>query len=383
MQHIEENKTGGELAKSNPGEVQPKFRLRFSILALLIFTALVAAYFASRDTDLLSLSMNGNNILPLPVDSYPDVPGRWELVNPNELPLDRILYRQCREFESLPATDRAAVRRSISKPMENTLWEFARRSSVFALRDEDPDRIRAGLVAMSMLPNRHDFRDVYMTLGQLRGATDEFGLGYEVFAEIAEICIPGTSRYNMGVMLKEMTGRDPSSTKSKNFVETEYGIGYVRSGRGPYDQNGDLLSTAMRIANAIEETDPGYRANSFKIGQKTKPTYWFHSHDLDNAAIQNELKSAVQFRATIDPKVAKNQRFVIDVYEFKSTEIVERLQAVANEQEMVDRTAILAVSHENIVCIIGTRTDLADGETNESNQSLKRFLPSFNTAIAK
>ena len=140
-------------------------RIRFSIFTLLIVTTIIAAYFASRDTDLVALNMNSNEILPLPMDTYSDVPGRWGLLNPKEIPLDRILYRQCQKFESLSETERAAVRSSISDSMENTLWEFARRSSVFALRNEDPDRIRAGLVAMSMLPKRHDFRDVYMTLG--------------------------------------------------------------------------------------------------------------------------------------------------------------------------------------------------------------------------
>ena len=347
--------------------------IRFSILGLLLVTALVAVYFASRDADLLSLSMNGNDILPLPVDSYSDLRGHWGLLNPREMLLDRVLYRQCKKFENLSANQRVAVRRSISEPMEDTLWEFARRSSVFALRDDDPDRVRAGLVALSMLPNRHDYRDVYMTLGKLRGAADELGIDYKDFAEIADICVPGTSRYNMGMMLKEMTGCDPSSTKSKNFVQTEFGIGYVRSGRGPYDPNGDLLSTAMRIANAIEETDPSYQANSFKIGQKTSPTYWLPSHNLDSTSIENDLKSAVQFQATIDRKIAKNQRFVIDVYEFKSADMVEQLQVAADEEGMVDKTAILAVSHENIFCIIGSRTYLAGGETHETNAALKRF----------
>ena len=174
-------------------------------------------------------------------------------------------------------------------------------------------------------------------------------------------------------MLNEMTGRDPSSTGSKNFVQTEYGMGYVMSGKGPYDPNGNLLSIAMRIAAAIEETDPNYRANSFKIGQTTSPTYWLRSHGLDNATIQANLKSSVQFRATIDAKIAKHQRFVVDVYEFKSVEIAEQLQAAADSQGMTDKTAILAMRYENTFCIIGTRTYLDGGETHETNDSLKRF----------
>ena len=356
-------------------------RIRFSIFALLVVTTIIAAYFASRDTDLLALNMSSNEILPLPLDTYPDVPSRWGLLSPRELPLDRILYRQCQKFESLSGTERAAVRSSISDPMEDTLWEFARRSSVFALRNEDPDRIRAGLVAMSMLPKRHDFRDVYMTLGLLCRAGHMLEYDPAMFEEIAAICVPGTSRYNMGVMLNEMTARDPSSTKSKNFVETEYGIGYVRSDKGPYDPNGNLLLIAMRVAAAIEETDSNYRANSFKIGQTTSPTYWLHSHGLGNATIQADLKSAVQFCATIDRKLAQYQRFVVDVYEFKSGEIVEQLQAAADSQEMINKTAILAISHQNTFCIIGTKTYLDGGETHETSDSLERFGPRVRSAF--
>ena len=249
-----------------------------------MLTAIVAIYFGSRDTDLASLTMNGNDILPLPVDSYPDLPGRWGLLNPKELPLDRVLYRQCREFENLSALDRSAVHQSISKPMENTLWEFARRSSVFALRDEDPDRVRAGLVALTMLPTKHDFRDVYMTLGLLSRAGKQLEHDPAVFEEVAEICVSGTAQYGTGVMMKEMTQRDPSGTRSKNFVETDQGIGYVRFGQGPYDTTGDLLSTSMGIARAIEEIDPNYHARSFEIGQTTSPTYWLRSADLDSAS---------------------------------------------------------------------------------------------------
>ena len=357
-------------------------RIRFSIFTLLVVTAIIAAYFASRDTDLLALNMNSNEILPLPLDTYPDVPGRWWLLNPRELPLDRILYRQCQKFESLSGTERAAVRSSISDPMEDTLWEFARRSSVFALRNEDPDRIRAGLVALSMLPNQHDYRDVYMTLGLLRRAGLMLEYDPAMIGEIEAICIPGTSRYSMGVILNKMTVRDPE-TKSSNFVETEYGIGYASSGKGPYDPNGNLLLIAMRVAAAIEETDPNYRANSFKIGQTTSPTYWLHSHGLDNATIQANLKSAVQFRATLDPKLAQYQRFVVDVYEFKSSEIVEQLQAAADSQEMTNKTAILAISHQNAFCIIGTKTYLVGGETHETSDSLERFGPRVRSAFRK
>ena len=91
----------------------------------------------------------------------------------------------------------------------------------------------------------------------------------------------------------------------------------------------------------------------------------------------------MQFRATIDPKIAKHQRFVIDVYEFKSVEIVKQLQAAADSQETTENTAILAVSHEYLFCIVGTRTYLARGGTYETHKSLNRYLHSIQLELTK
>ena len=207
-------------------------KFRFSILTLLLATAVVAIYLASRDTDLLSLNMNGNKILPMPVDSFQQLPHRWGLLNPQERPLDRVLYRQCLKFEKLSPSDQAAVRKSIGDSTEASLWTFARRSSVFALRNKDPQRIRAGLIAFAMMPTEHDFRDVYMTLGLLGRAAKELNVDSSVFEETAAM-----SRSHMAKLMKEMVGRDPSGTKSRNFVETEFGIGYVATGDGPFNSS--------------------------------------------------------------------------------------------------------------------------------------------------
>ena len=133
------------------------------------------------------------------------------------------------------------------------------------------------------------FRDVYMTLGLLRYAGQELEYAPKMFEEVASIYVPGTARNNMGVMLNEMVVRDPSSTSSKNFIETDCGIGYVQSGDSPYDRNGNLLSIAMKLARSIEEVDSNYRVVLFKIGLNTKPTFWLESHGLDFQAIQEGL----------------------------------------------------------------------------------------------
>ena len=129
----------------------------------------------------------------------------------------------------------------------------------------------------------------------------------------------------------------------------------------------------MRIARVIEEVDPNYKANFFEIASDTSPTYWLRSAKLNAPSIAEKVICAVQFRATIDPKIAKHQRFVVDLYELDAIENVKQLQLVANTQGTLNKEAILAVSHDTIFCIIGTRTYLSGGATHETTETLKRF----------
>lgn len=312
--------------------------------------------------------MNGNPILSLPLDSYSEVPGRWELLNPKEMPLDRVMRRQCLQFETLSKEDQDWVRKSIGSSTEDSLWEFASRSAIFALRENDPSWIRAGVIAMSMLPNERDYRDEIPKLGLLRRACAKSNFDSKVFAEVAVIAPD-----RLASKMKAMVGPQQSTLGLNNFVETEFGLGYVDIDDGPYDRGGNLLSLAMKLAAKMEKIDPYYQANSFKIGSSRSPKYWFRSAVLDAQTLKKEVKSAVQFRAKIDPSIAECQRFIVDVYELKSAETVKRLQAAADAQGSVNNTAILAVGRGTLFCVIGSRTFITNGTTHESNDSLLRF----------
>ena len=87
--------------------------------------------------------------------------GDMELIDPHPLPLDNKLTEICRRFAGSDATTRAITRTSVSLEGLYTLFTFARRSAVFALRDNQSSHIIDGLTAIAVNePKRVDFRDV-------------------------------------------------------------------------------------------------------------------------------------------------------------------------------------------------------------------------------
>ena len=119
-------------------------RIRFSIFTLLVVTAIIAAYFASRDTDLLALNMNSNEILPLPLDTYPDVPGRWWLLNPRELPLDGFFIDNVKSLRACLAL--SALRCAVQFPIRWRIHFGNSRGEVQYLLFEMRIQIAYGLV---------------------------------------------------------------------------------------------------------------------------------------------------------------------------------------------------------------------------------------------
>jgi hypothetical protein len=66
--------------------------------------------------------------------------GEMELIDPHRLPLDNKLTEICHRFAGSDATTRAITRTSVSMDDFYTLFTFARRSAVFALRDKQSNR---------------------------------------------------------------------------------------------------------------------------------------------------------------------------------------------------------------------------------------------------
>src|SRR6516162_8344592 len=75
--------------------------------------------------------------------------GEMELIDP--LPLDNKLTEICRRFTGSDATTRAITRTSVSMEDFYTLFTFARRSAVFALRDNQSSHIIDGLTAIAVI----------------------------------------------------------------------------------------------------------------------------------------------------------------------------------------------------------------------------------------
>lgn len=349
-----------------------KFRFRFSILSILVVTTLIAFYFGTRDSDLASLEMNNHSILPMPLDVYPRLPGHYYLVNPKELPLDRVLRRQCLQFEALSSQQQTFVRQSMPPSTKESLWRFASRCFVFAIRHEDSEWVRAGAIALSMIGNGYDYRDFYITTGKQKGALRELNLGTSMFSEIAKF-----SEGSAAKQLEEQHARVSNHSIAKNLVRTRAGIGFVRHGKGPFVKGTGLLDKALRVARAIEEVDFNHKPGSFVIGQEATPTYWLSESERKRLGPTDEALQAVQFRAK-SSYFDTYQRFVVDIFEFDLASTANQFQSIIDQHKPVDKQAIgneavIAVRFENTICIIGSKTFLHKGRTYETQESLGRF----------
>lgn len=339
-----------------------KFRFRFSIFSLLVLTTLIAIYFASRDPDLAALHMSSHSTLPMPLDPYPQIPGRFGSLNPTELPLDRVLRQQCLKFEDLSSQQQAFARQSLTEATKKSLCGFAnRRSVVFGLRHKDSDWIRAGMIALSLVGNEHDFRDVYGWIGEQKGALKELNCSTEMLGEIAKI-----SEGSAAKQLEEIRTRNSNRSISKNLIRTAAGIGYVQSDGGPFVRGAGLLETSMRVAMAIEEVDPNYHVHWFTIGSKSRPM-------RESIAAVGEVLGAVTFRARIDQSLAKHQSFTVNIFELSNSIMASQIQSIFDQDESLNIWVVAVFSFENKICVINTRSYLKGGVTYETKESLSRF----------
>ena len=312
---------------------------QFSTLHLLVLTAISAAlvWYLTRNSDLASVTMNENLILPLPIDPYPEMRGYWDLLNPREVPLDRVWRNQCLAFANLTSEDRNQITKSISSEMENTLfWRFTRRSAIFAIRNKEPDRVRAALYGLAMLPNQRDFRDVLVSLALLKSAANELEMDLNVFAQAAEI-----APKHMANRILEMANRSSGNDWLENswgrmIVNTSFGIGVVNKGKAAYSPRSDLLSISMRVASALEESDEKYSVESFTIASRFGPGHWMTANP-EIKRLKSKHNGAVRIRAKVAASIAQNEVFTIDVIEMQNAETANAMQDAAKVNQSPQR----------------------------------------------
>ena len=154
-----------------------------------------------------------------------------------------------------------------------TLWTYARRCSVRALRAGDPQVAASGLLALAFLDaERYDFRDWLIAAGPLAYCLDRTGGDrVAVIEEAIGHASPATADH-----LRRFDGRDPDALRLTTWglaeVETSEGLCLLGWGFARYDVTIDLAQIALQVAGALE----GESSRVTRIGiAESLSTAWF------------------------------------------------------------------------------------------------------------
>ena len=166
-----------------------------------------------------------------------------------------------------------ALHGSFTRHDWGTLWTYARRCSVRALRAGDPQVAASGLLALAFVDaERYDFRDWLIAAGPLAYCLNRTG-GDRVAAieEAIGHASPATADH-----LRRFDGRDPDALRLTTWglaeVETNEGLCLLRWGFERYDVTIDLAQIALQVAGALE--GESFRVTSISIAKSLNDA-WF------------------------------------------------------------------------------------------------------------
>jgi len=251
---------------------------------------------------------------PMPGGDYDKEAGDFDLAAIVEKPLDKDLQAVVRAFETWPPEKRAEGRRHISMDDQYTLIHFARRSSVFALREKSVERCREGLLALAMIDERRiDPRDASWAAGLLAHAIRSVRADRERLAvRVAPLATSG-----MAQILKQVDSGSNLSDWGYEQIETKSGgIGLVRTDGERFEPTIDMTGLALRLAAAVQRSR--YTAEP-QIAVEV-PAVWFEkSHRSDAEELLKTARGAISVTgklrraAMADPSTQQFTEWVVEM----------------------------------------------------------------------
>jgi len=158
------------------------------------------------------------------------------------------------------------------------LIEFARRASVFALRNKDIQLLQDGLTAVTMIEaKRTDFRDILWVLALLHHTASRIGVDADsLFRNTAKIAERETRDFLTGFAGHDERYKSLKDSWGYLEVETAFGRGFARWGSRPYAPKTDLLTTAIKIASIIDADS--YCTESIELATEL-PDVWLKTSE--------------------------------------------------------------------------------------------------------
>jgi hypothetical protein len=202
----------------------------------------------------------------------------YDFASVAEGPLDRELQVLVRAFKAWSPDKRAESQRGISMHEQYTLIHFAKRSSVLALREKSIARCEDGLLALAMIDEtRIDTRDASWAVGLLAHAIETLNADRERLADQAA----ALARPEMAKILLRARECPRLSAWGYTQIETENGVGLVRSGFARFEPTIDMIGLALRLAASLQRGR--YIARPELAA--ALPSVWFEKADRSRAEL--------------------------------------------------------------------------------------------------
>jgi hypothetical protein len=307
--------------------------------------------------------------------------GAMEEIAPHRLPLDNKLTEVCHRFAGSDAATRATMRTSATMDSFYTLLAFAKRSAVFALRDNQSSRINDGLTAIAVIElKRIDFRDVLVRLALLYNAAIKIGGNPDTLVRSAI----ALAEPNMSELMEGFINRSPNDKDLRNWgyvvVETENGPGLVSSRYKPYAPTCQMDRIAFKLAQLIEADK--YRAEVEL--QSDLPRVWLSG--VDDRMLARSLQLVVA-GATVTgylrpetlphtPGDLVRQLLTLFLLELADQSTTESLEALARAKSTRKNDfSMLAIRNDRLFCLVISRSVGLGKSPFETAASLGRFVP--------
>ena len=278
------------------------------------------------------------------------------LINPVFNELDKQLFELATELEQLSPIQRDDIQAAMSSKTSWALVTFATRAAVFALRDEDPEKVRASFTMLAMALGRNDPRDIIIASEYILYVAAKLSVAVPT-SLLDQVAKSGPHRQRMIGKCFEREAAEYLSPRGFREVQTRFGIGLVASDGGPFQPECDLLEAVIDIVEHVK-TDKFYSSVSVRINSK-------RVHQPNRGAF---LLSAIpDYDAHPD---MRHQSFRMNLFEFSDEAALHQQEALHGK---ANSSVNLQVTHQNLLFTAVAHSFVKGVENVESIESIQRF----------
>ena len=317
---------------------------------------------------------------PLAGVRYDRSAGEGDLTRFVESPKDQVIESLVEEWHRSGHDNFALVRDSLAMEDFYTLFTFAQRVTLRAIRSNDARWAIAGARALPAVDRaRVDWRDLSWAAALVAFALQR--TGSDVAAVLGEVASVATTETQETIL--QFAAEPPTSLTECGFeiVETRDGTVFANTNYERYEPTNDLVAIALAVADALSEDQ--YQVDSLTIASGL-PEVWLRGphHDIAVAATARMLACASVNASPLSASGAgmPDQMFLVFIAEMPNSDDAD---AVALAARTSDREgAFLGISSGSICCIAVARSVVVEVEPIEDRQSIERFAAAFSTALA-